>query len=334
MSFQHTTVGINGFGRIGRNVLRVAQEHPELRVAHINDVAPSETLAHLLRYDSNYGPLPQPVHVDGSTWRIGEGPPISLSAERDPQRIPWAEKGVTLVLECSGHFNHVAGGKKHLEAGAKQVLFSAPAKDAHLTLVKGVNLESYDANAHRLISNASCTTNCLAPVAKVLHEAFGLERGLMLTIHAYTNDQSTLDQPHADLRRARAAALSMIPTSTGAAKAIGLVLPQLAGRLDGLALRVPTPTVSMVDLTATLARPPATAEAINAAFVRAAAGPLKGILACSEEPLVSVDYKGNPHSAVVDALSTSLNGDLVKVLAWYDNEWAFSHRMVEVARAL
>jgi len=328
-----TAIGINGFGRIGRNILRAARGNRDFDVKLINDIGDAQTMAHLLKYDSNYGPYEGEVHVeDGSL--IVDDKPIRITSERDPANLPWKEVGVDVVLECSGHFNTQEGGQKHLSAGAKKVVFSAPAKGEDITIVKGVNFQDYNKETHHLISNASCTTNCLAPVAKVLHETFGIEHGLMTTIHAYTNDQQILDMPHKDLRRARAAGLSMIPTTTGAAKAIALVLPALKGKLDGLAIRVPTSTVSVVDLTMVLSRA-ATAEELNGALQAAAEGPLKGVLGYSDEPLVSIDYKGNPHSSIVDALSTVvIGGTQAKVLSWYDNEWGFSNRMVEVATQL
>ena len=327
-----TAIGINGFGRIGRNVFRAARGNADFDVKCINDIADIKTIAHLLKYDSNYGPFPGEVHAEDDHL-IVDDKRIRVVQERDPANLPWRELGVDIALECSGHFNDAEGGRKHLDAGARKVFFSAPAKgDGIVTLVMGVNSDSYDKSKHDMISNASCTTNCLAPVVKVLHEAFGVKHGLMNTIHAYTNDQNTLDMPHKDLRRARAAGLSMIPTSTGAAKAMGLVMPELKGRLDGLSIRVPTPTVSVVDLTAVLEKS-AGAEEVNA-VLRAAAesGPLKGILGISDEPLVSVDYKGDPRSSIVDAESTTVVGEnMVKVLSWYDNEWGFSNRMVDMS---
>ncbi|MCZ6531848.1 MAG: type I glyceraldehyde-3-phosphate dehydrogenase [SAR324 cluster bacterium] len=326
-----TAIGINGFGRIGRNVFRAGRGNPAFDVKAINDIADTKTLAHLLKYDSNYGHFPGEVHVDGDHL-IVDDKRIRVVQERDPSNLPWREMGVEVALECSGHFNDADGGSKHLQAGAKKVFFSAPAKgEGIITIVMGVNSDSYDRERHDLISNASCTTNCLAPVVKVLHDTFGVRHGLMNTIHAYTNDQNTLDMPHSDLRRARAAGLSMIPTSTGAAKAMGLVMPELLGKLDGLSIRVPTPTVSVVDLTVVLEKP-ASSDDVNAAFKKASeSGPLKGILGVCEEPLVSVDYKGDPRSSVVDAQSTTVVGEnMVKVLSWYDNEWGFSNRMVEM----
>jgi glyceraldehyde 3-phosphate dehydrogenase len=328
-----TAIGINGFGRIGRNVLRAARGNKDFDVRLINDITDARTMAHLLKYDSNYGPYAGQVHAEDGAL-IVDDKRIRITAERDPANLPWKELGVDVALECTGKFNTREGGEKHLAAGARKVLFSAPAKGEDITVVMGVNFDQYDAGKHHLISNASCTTNCLAPVVKVIHDAFGIKHGLMTTVHAYTNDQATLDQPHKDLRRARAAALSMIPTSTGAAKAIGLVLPALKGKLDGLAIRVPTPTVSVVDLTATLEKD-VTREEVNAALKAAANGPLKGVLGYTEELLVSVDFKGDPHSSIVDGPSTTvIGGNLLKVLAWYDNEWGFSNRMVEVSTRL
>ena len=328
-----TAIGINGFGRIGRNVLRAARGNPDFDVRLINDITDAESMAHLLKYDSNYGPYQGEVHTEDGHL-IVDDKPIRITSERDPANLPWSETGVEVVLECTGLFNTREGGEKHIAAGAKKVFFSAPAKGEDITVVSGVNFDQYDRASHHLISNASCTTNCLAPVAKVLHEKFGIRHAVMTTIHAYTNDQHTLDAPHKDLRRARAAALSMIPTSTGAAKAIGLVMPELKGKLDGMAIRVPTPTVSLVDLTAVV-ESEVTRESVNEALREAAAGPLAGILGYSEEPLVSIDYKGDPRSSIVDGLSTVvIGGTQVKVLSWYDNEWGFSNRMVELASQL
>jgi glyceraldehyde 3-phosphate dehydrogenase (phosphorylating) len=328
-----TAIGINGFGRIGRNVLRAARGNSAFDVRLINDITDAKTMAHLLKYDSNYGTFAGEVHAEDSALIVDDRR-IRVTSERDPAKLPWKELGVDVALECTGKFNTREGGEKHLAAGARKVLFSAPAKGEDITVVMGVNFDQYDKKQHNLVSNASCTTNCLAPVAKVIHESFGIQHGLMTTVHAYTNDQHTLDQPHKDLRRARAAALSMIPTTTGAAKAIGLVLPALKGKLDGLAIRVPTPTVSLVDLTVVLARD-VTRDEVNAALKAAAKGALKGILGYSEEPLVSVDFKGDPHSAIVDAASTAvIGGNQLKVLAWYDNEWGFSNRMVDVTLRL
>ncbi len=329
-----TAIGINGFGRIGRLILRAARGNKNFDVRAINDITDAKTMAHLLKYDSNYGPYQGDVSVKGDTLIVDDRK-IQVTCERDPASLPWKSLGVDVALECTGLFADRAGGEKHLAAGAKKVLFSAPAKGEDITIVKGVNFDAYDKAKHNLISNASCTTNCLAPVVKVLHQNFGIKHGLMNTIHAYTNDQNTLDQPHKDLRRARAAGLSMIPTSTGAAKAIGLVMPELKGKLDGLSIRVPTPTVSVVDLTAVLDKS-ATVEEINAALKAASeSGALKGILGYSEEPLVSMDYRGDARSSIVDALSTAIvGGNMVKVLSWYDNEWGFSNRMVEVSQHL
>jgi len=329
-----TAIGINGFGRIGRNVLRAGHTNRAFDVKVINDIANVATLAHLLKYDSSYGPYPGEVHADGDAL-IVDDKRIRVTCERDPGAIRWKELGAEVVLECAGLFNDRKYADGHLKNGARKVVFSAPSKGEDLTVVMGVNFDAYDKAKHQVLSNASCTTNCLAPVVKVLHDKFGIKHGLMNTIHSYTNDQNTLDQPHSDLRRARAAAVSMIPTSTGAAKAIGLVMPSLKGKLDGLAIRVPTPTVSVVDLTVVLEKS-VTKDEVNAAFKAAAAsGPLKGILGYSEEPLVSVDYKGDPRSSVVDALSTAvIDGTLVKVLSWYDNEWGFSNRMVDVSTQL
>ena len=328
-------IGINGFGRIGRNVFRAARGNPAFDVKCINDIADTKTLAHLLKYDSNYGPFPGEVYAEDHHL-IVDDKRIPVVQEGGPANLPWKEMGVEIALECSGHFNDTEGGRKHLGAGARKVFFSAPTKgDGILTIVKGVNWDKYDKARHHMISNASCTTNCLAPVVKVLHDTFGIKHGLMNTIHAYTNDQRILDMPHSDMRRGRAAALSMIPTSTGAAKAIGLVMPELQGKLDGLSIRVPTPTVSLVDLTATLEKP-ASAEEVNKALLAASeSGALIGVLGYCDEPLVSVDYKGDPRSSIVDALSTKVVGEnMVKVLSWYDNEWGFSNRMVELATQL
>ena len=326
-------VGINGFGRIGRNVLRAALGEAGLEFVAVNDITDAKTLAHLLKHDSIHGTLPDDVQAQEGALEVGART-ITVLAERDPAKLPWKSLGVDLVLECSGLFTDRAKAGKHLEAGAKKVIISAPSKDADHTLAYGVNHTTYDPAKHHVISNASCTTNCLAPVAKVLHESFGVKRGLMTTVHSYTNDQRILDLPHEDLRRARAAALSMIPTSTGAAKAIGLVIPELAGKLDGMAVRVPTPNVSLVDLSCELAKP-ATKDAINAAMKDAAAGALTGILSYCDEPLVSSDFNHNPYSSIFDsALTTVIDGTFVKVLSWYDNEWGFSNRMRDVSLLL
>jgi len=323
-------VGINGFGRIGRNVFRACLDESRLEFVAVNDITSAKTLAHLLKYDSVHGTLKDDVKAEGDGLAIG-GRKIKVLAERDPAKLPWKDLGVDVVLECSGIFTERDKAAIHLGAGAKKVIVSAPSKGADLTVCFGVNHTAYDPKKHQVISNASCTTNCLAPVAKVLHETFGVKRGLMTTVHSYTNDQRILDLPHEDLRRARAAALSMIPTSTGAAKAIGLVIPDLAGKLDGMAVRVPTPNVSLVDLTAELAKPATEAE-INAAVKAAAAGPLEGVLMYSDEPLVSSDFNGTSYSSIFDsALTRVIDKTFVKVLSWYDNEWGFSNRMRDVA---
>jgi glyceraldehyde 3-phosphate dehydrogenase len=323
-------IGINGFGRIGRAVTRsLARDAKNLELALINDLTDAKTLAHLLRHDSVHGRYPGQVEA-GESALVIDGVKVPITAERDPANIPWKDHGVDIVLECTGLFVDRDSASKHLQGGAKKVLISAPAKKPDVTLACGINLETYDPGSHHIISNASCTTNCLAPVAKVLHEQFGIVNGIMTTIHSYTNDQRLLDLPHKDLRRARAAALSMIPTSTGAAKALKEVIPALEGKLDGLAIRVPTPNVSLVDLTAKLDKP-ASVEAINDAFRKAASGPLKGILAVAEEPLVSTDFNGDLHSATVDPDNTNVSGDIAKVLAWYDNEAGYAQRLFDLA---
>jgi glyceraldehyde 3-phosphate dehydrogenase len=324
-------VGINGFGRIGRCILRAANQRQEkaFEIVHINDVDEPKTLAHLLKYDSVHGTYEGSVTAaEGAI--VVDGKNIKISAEKDPAKIPWKQAGVDIVLECTGKFTEKADAEKHIQAGAKKVVISAPAKNQDATFAFGINHEKYDPKKHNIISNASCTTNCLTPVAKVLMENFGIEKGLMTTIHSYTNDQRILDLPHKDLRRARAAALSMIPTSTGAAKAVAEVIPELKGKLHGISIRVPTPNVSLVDLTCSVGKK-TTAEEVNAAFKKAADGALKGVLEYSDELTVSIDYNGNPHSAIFDATNTFVMGDnLVKVLAWYDNEWGFSSRMVDL----
>ncbi len=328
-------VGINGFGRIGRNIMRAALENgaSDIDFVAVNDITSPETLAHLFKYDSVLGNLTDAVAVDGDGLRVGERH-FKVLSERDPGALPWGDLGVDIVVESTGLFTKRDDAAKHLAAGAGTVIISAPAKGPDLTLVLGVNDDQYDPARHRIISNASCTTNCLAPVAKVLHESFGLRRGWMTTVHSYTNDQKLLDLPHKDLRRARAAGVSMIPTTTGAASAVGQVLPELQGRLDGIAMRVPTPNVSVVDLVAEVERK-ASAEEVNAAFGAAAGGPLAGILELSEEPLVSIDFKGNPHSSIVDASYTKvMEGDFVKVLSWYDNEWGYSSRCVDLVKLI
>ncbi|HEV8663876.1 MAG TPA: type I glyceraldehyde-3-phosphate dehydrogenase [Candidatus Methylomirabilis sp.] len=319
-------VAINGFGRIGRNFFRAGCTDPGLDFVAVNDITDARTLAHLLRFDSVHGAFKGTVDVKEGGLVVN-GKTLQVLAEKDPARLPWKSLGVEVVVESTGRFTDRAGASKHLEAGARKVIISAPAKDPDVTVVLGVNEKAYDPARHRIISNASCTTNCLAPVAKVLLDNFGIRHGFMTTIHAYTNDQQILDLPHKDLRRARAAGLSQIPTATGAAKAIGLVLPPLQGKLHGIAIRVPTPNVSLVDLVAETEKV-VTVEEVNAALRKAAEGDLRGILGVEEEELVSVDFNGNPLSAIVDAPSTSvIDGTMVKVLAWYDNEWGYSCRV-------
>lgn len=326
-------VGINGFGRIGRNVLRAALGDSALEFVAVNDITSPDTLAHLLKYDSVLGNLAEEVAVDGDAIRVGERS-FRVLSQRDPAALPWGELGVDVVVESTGLFAKRDDAAKHLAAGARKVIITAPAKGPDLTVVLGVNDERYDPAAHHIVSNASCTTNCLAPVAKVLHDSFGLRRGWMTTVHAYTNDQRLLDLPHKDLRRARAAGVSMIPTSTGAAVAVGEVLPELKGRLDGIAMRVPTPNVSVVDLVAQVDSS-TSADAVNEAFGAAEAGRLRGILHLSPAPLVSIDFRGNPHSSIVDASYTKvMEGDFVKVLSWYDNEWGYSSRCVDLVKLL
>ena len=326
-------VGINGFGRIGRNVFRACLAERGLDIVAVNDITDAETLAHLLKYDSVHGTLEAAVSHNETSITV-DGKELKVTAERDPANLPWKNLGVQIVLECSGIFTARDKAAKHLAAGAKKVLISAPAKGADLTLCYGVNHHAYDPAKHDVISNASCTTNCLAPVAKVLQESFGIRRGLMTTIHSYTNDQRILDLPHEDLRRARAAALSMIPTTTGAARAVSLVLPALEGKLDGMAVRVPTPNVSLVDLTCEPEKK-TTEKDINAAMEKAAAGPLKGILSYCTDPLVSSDFNGTEFSSIFDAeLTRVIDGNFCKVLSWYDNEWGFSNRMRDVALLL
>jgi len=323
-------VGINGFGRIGRLAFR-AMADQDIEVVGVNDVVEPKVLAHLLKYDSVHGRFPGHVACEGDALVVN-GKRIPVSAERDPGKIPWKKWGARIVVESTGLFTSREKAKAHLDAGAERVIISAPAEDPDVTLVLGVNDDAYDAGKHRIVSNASCTTNCLAPVAKILHQSFGIERGLMVTIHAYTADQRLVDSPHKDLRRARAGALSMIPTSTGAARAIGLVLPELKGKLDGYAMRVPTPDVSVVDLAVQLAKP-ASDAAINEAVRKAAEGPLRGILEYVDEQLVSADFVGNRHSSIFDAPSTKvLGGNFAKVLAWYDNEMGYATRCADLAR--
>ncbi|MGD6776539.1 type I glyceraldehyde-3-phosphate dehydrogenase [Sutcliffiella horikoshii] len=324
-------IGINGFGRIGRNVFRAALKNNDVEVVAVNDLTDANMLAHLLKYDSVHGKLAADVKVDGDNLVV-DGKTIKVTAERDPAKLSWGELGVEVVVESTGFFTKRADAAKHLEAGAKKVIISAPASDEDITIVMGVNEDKYDAANHNVISNASCTTNCLAPFAKVLNDKFGIKRGMMTTVHSYTNDQQILDLPHKDYRRARAAAENIIPTTTGAAKAVSLVLPELKGKLNGGAMRVPTPNVSLVDLVAELDKD-VTAEEVNAAFKAAAEGELKGILGYSEEPLVSGDYNGNPESSTIDALSTMvMEGNMVKVISWYDNESGYSHRVVDLAK--
>jgi glyceraldehyde 3-phosphate dehydrogenase len=324
-------VSVNGFGRIGRNFFRASMKDPEVEVVAINDLTDAKTLAHLLKYDSVHGRLSEEVEAKGETLFVS-GKPIRVLKEKDPERLPWKEIGVEVVVESTGRLTDRAGAGKHLAAGAGKVVISAPAKEPDLTVVLGVNEEMYDPSRHRILSNASCTTNCLAPVAKVLLRSFGIRRGLMTTVHSYTNDQQLLDLPHKDLRRARAAALSMIPTTTGAARALSEVLPELSGKMDGMAIRVPTPNVSVVDLVAELERD-ATEGEVNRAFQKAAAEELSGILEYAEAPLVSVDLNGNSHSSIVDAALTKIVGNrMVKVIAWYDNEWGYSCRVRDLVK--
>jgi glyceraldehyde 3-phosphate dehydrogenase len=330
-----TKIGINGYGRIGRCVHRalLKLKATDVEIVAVNDITDAKTLAHLLKYDSVHGVLPHAVKAEGNSLII-DGKAIPVYAEKDPEKLPWASLGATVVLECSGKYTERDGAGKHFKAGAKKVLISAPSKDCDFTVVYGVNHDKYDPAKHHLVSNASCTTNCLAPVAKVVHQTVGIVRGQMTTIHAYTNDQRILDQPHKDLRRTRSAAMSMIPTTTGAAKAVGLVLPELKGRIDGYAVRVPTANVSLVDLTVEVSRK-TTAQEINKALKAAAEGELKGILAYTEDPVVSIDFNGTQVSSTVDAELTKVVGDTcLKVCAWYDNEMGFSYRMVDVLRML
>ena len=322
-------VGINGFGRIGRLVFRAALNNPQVDIVAVNDLTDSETLAHLLKYDSVHGIFNADVKAaDGAI--IVNGKEIKVTAVTDPAALPWKELGVQVALESTGRFTKRPDAAKHLDAGAKKVVISAPGKEEDITIVMGVNHDKYDPANHHVISNASCTTNCLAPFAKVVNDKFGIVKGLMTTIHAYTNDQKILDLPHKDLRRARAAGMSIIPTSTGAAKAVALVLPELKGKLNGFAMRVPTPNVSVVDLVVELQKP-TSAEEINAALKAAAANELKGILQYCDEPLVSIDFNGNSHSSIVDALSTMvMEGNMAKIVSWYDNEWGYSSRVVDL----
>ena len=323
-------VGINGFGRIGRNVFRAALSNPEINIVAVNDLTDAKTLAHLLKYDSIHGIFDAEVKADGDAI-IVNGQRVQVLAERDPANLPWGKLGVEIVVESTGLFTAKEKASAHIVGGAKKVIISAPASGEDITIVLGVNEDKYDPKNHNVVSNASCTTNCLAPFTKVLHDKFGVKRGMMTTVHSYTNDQQILDLPHSDLRRSRAAAVSIIPTTTGAAKAVGLVLPELNGKLNGFSLRVPTPNVSVTDLVAELEKS-VTAEEINAALKAAAEGPMKGILDYTDEPLVSKDFNGNPHSSIVDGLSTMvIEGNMVKVVSWYDNEWSYSNRVVDLA---
>ncbi len=327
-------VGINGFGRIGRQVLRAAKEQgvADLDFVAINDLTDTKTLAHLFKYDSVHRTYGGSVAATDGGITV-DGDEIKVFAEKDPAKLPWGDLGVDIVLESTGRFTEAGKARAHIDAGAKKVIISAPAKDEDITLVMGVNSDKYDPEKHHIVSNASCTTNCLVPMVKVVRDNFGFRHGSMVTIHSYTNDQNILDLPHKDLRRARAAAVSMIPTTTGAAKATSLVIPELKGKIDGISIRVPTPDVSLTDLTVEVERPTTIAE-VNAAFERASQdGPMAGILSVSTEPLVSVDYIGNPHSCIVDAMSTNVvDGTLVKVSGWYDNEWGYSSRCVDLLR--
>lgn len=322
-------IGINGFGRIGRQVLKaLIERYPDIEVVAINDITDINTNVHLLKYDSNYGRFPGEVKVDGNDM-IVDSRRIKVFMEKDPANLPWKDLGVDLVVESTGVFTDADKASAHIKAGAKKVIITAPAKGEDITIVLGVNENQYDPSKHHIISNASCTTNSLAPVSKVLNDKFGIVSGLMTTTHSYTNDQRVLDLPHKDLRRARAAALNIIPTTTGAAKAIGAVIPELKGKMNGIALRVPTPTVSITDLVCVVSRE-VTVEEVNKAFEEAASGPMKGILDITYEPLVSMDFKGTTYSTVVDGLSTMTVGNLVKVLAWYDNEWGYSCRVADL----
>jgi glyceraldehyde 3-phosphate dehydrogenase len=326
-------VGINGFGRIGRNIMRAAMGSKDIDFVAVNDLTNAATLAHLLKYDSVLGNLKAEVKATGDGITV-DGDEFKVLSFKDPAQLPWKDLGVEVVFESTGLFTDRDAAAKHLTAGAKKVIITAPAKKPDVTVLMGVNENTYDPSKHQIISNASCTTNCLAPMAKVIHERFGLKKGWMTTIHSYTNDQQLLDLPHKDMRRARAAALSMIPTTTGAAIAVGEVLPELKGKLDGFSMRVPTPNVSVVDLNA-LVDKKTTREEVNDALRQAANGPLKGILAISDEELVSIDFKGNPHSSIIDAPSTRvMDGDFLKVLSWYDNEWGYSNRCVDLLKKI
>ena len=326
-------VGINGFGRIGRNIMRAALAHHDVDIVAVNDITDTATLAHLLKYDSILGNLTVPVSASGDSIKVGSDQ-FKVLAQKDPAQLPWKDLGVDIVFESTGKFTKREDAAKHIAAGARKVIITAPATNPDVTVVLGVNDAAYDKSKHHIISNASCTTNCIAPLAKVIHEGFGIRKAWMTTVHAYTNDQNLLDLPHKDLRRARAAALSIIPTTTGAAKAVGEVLPALKGKIDGIAMRVPVPNVSVVDLNAIVDKK-TTAEEVNAALKGAADGALKGIMQFVTEPLVSIDFRGNPHSSMVDADYTKvMDGDFVKVLAWYDNEWGYSSRCVDLLKKL
>ncbi len=326
-------VAINGFGRIGRQIFHINSEKKYFDIVAINDLTDAKTLAHLLKYDSNYGVVDNEISAEGNNI-IVDGKSYKVLSEKDPALLPWKDLGVDVVIESTGFFTKREGAQKHITAGAKKVIVSAPGEDLDFTVVLGVNDKDYDPTKHHLISNASCTTNCLAPLAKIIHENFEIEKGLMTTIHSYTNDQKILDLPHKDLRRARAGALSMIPTTTGAAKAVGLVLPELNGKLNGISIRVPTPTVSLVDLVCNVKKE-TTKEEVNNTLKKAAEGELKGILGYNELPLVSIDYKGNSLSSIIDGLSTEVIGkNLVKVLSWYDNEWGYSSRVVDLVKMI
>jgi glyceraldehyde 3-phosphate dehydrogenase len=326
-------VGINGFGRIGRNIMRAAMGDSDIDIVAVNDLTNAKTLAHLLKYDSILGNLKADISATNDRITV-DGDEFQVLSMRDPAQLPWKDLGVDVVFESTGLFTNRDDASKHVTAGAKKVIITAPAKKPDITVVVGVNTDKYDPAKHQIISNASCTTNCLAPVAKVLHESFGIKKGWMTTVHSYTNDQQLLDLPHKDLRRARAAALSIIPTTTGAATAVGEVLPELKGKLDGIAMRVPTPNVSVVDLAAVLDKK-TSGEEVNAAMKAAADGPLKNILEYIEAPLVSIDFRGNPHSSILDSSYTSvMDGDFVKILSWYDNEWGYSSRCVDLLRLI
>jgi len=325
-------IGINGFGRIGRNFYRASFKDPDIEIVAVNDITDAKTLAHLLKYDSVLGILDADIKASDSSITVN-GKTIKVLSERNPENLPWKDLGVSVVIEATGLFRKRQDAAKHIEqGGAEKVIITAPATEPDITIVLGVNEEVYDPAKHHIISNASCTTNCLAPAVKVIHQEFGIEKAFMTTIHAYTNDQRILDFPHKDLRRARAAAVSQIPTTTGAAKAVGIVIPELKGKIDGIAIRVPTPNVSLVDLVALLKKD-VTIEDVNEAFRKASEGKLKGILQYTEEPLVSVDYMANPHSSIVDGLFTRVvDNNLVKILAWYDNEWGYSCRLKDLAK--